>query len=129
VTATSTRRRDRFAVVKEAMTGREVLRAETKQGTDVWIAPMPGFQKAYAVVTTRYGSLDTHLPDGTRLPDGIAHFLEHKMFQTESGDVFDLYAARGASANAFTTFSHTSYLFSCTSRFEENIERMLVLLG
>jgi predicted Zn-dependent peptidase len=86
---------------------------------------MAGFQKAYATVTTRYGSLDTHLPDGTELPVGIAHFLEHKMFQTEAGDVFDLYAARGASANAFTTFDHTSYLFSCTSRFEENLETLL----
>jgi predicted Zn-dependent peptidase len=86
---------------------------------------MEGFSKSYALATTRYGSVDTHLPDGTPLPDGIAHFLEHKMFQTEAGDVFDLYSARGASANAFTTFTHTSYLFASTSRFRENLDTLL----
>ncbi len=114
----------RFRRHREPLTGREVLSATTSRGTEVWVAPMPGFRKAYAMATTRYGSLDTHLPDGTQLPDGIAHFLEHKMFQTEEGDVFDIYAARGASANAFTTFGHTSYLFSCTTRFEENLDTL-----
>jgi predicted Zn-dependent peptidase len=114
-----------FAEHREPLTGRSILEARTRGGTDVWVAPMPGFRSSYAMVTTRYGSLDTHLPDGTELPEGIAHFLEHKMFQTEEGDVFDVYAARGASANAFTTFDHTAYLFSCTSRFEENFETLL----
>jgi predicted Zn-dependent peptidase len=113
-----------FRKHREPLTGREVLSTTTSRGTEVWVAPMKGFRKAYAMATTRYGSLDTHLPDGTRLPDGIAHFLEHKMFQTEDGDVFDLYAARGASANAFTTFTHTSYLFSCTTRFDDNLDTL-----
>lgn len=111
--------------LREPLTRRTVVRARAASGPDVWVAPMPGYRKAYAMITTRYGSLDTHLPDGTRLPDGIAHFLEHKMFQTEDGDVFDLYAARGASANAFTTFTHTSYLFSATSRFDDNLQTLL----
>jgi predicted Zn-dependent peptidase len=86
---------------------------------------MPGFSKAYAVLATRFGSLDTRLPDGRELPIGLAHFLEHKMFETPQGDVFDLYAKRGASANAYTTFGYTAYLFSCTSRFEENLGTLL----
>jgi predicted Zn-dependent peptidase len=110
---------------QEPLTRRKVLRGRTEQGTEVWVAPMPGFTKAYALATTRYGSIDTLLPDGTVLPVGIAHFLEHKMFQTPEGDVFDVYAARGASANAFTTFDHTTYLFSCTSRFDENFGTLL----
>jgi predicted Zn-dependent peptidase len=86
---------------------------------------MKGFAKSYAVLATRFGSLDTHLPDGRELPIGLAHFLEHKMFETPKGDVFDLYAKRGASANAYTTFGYTAYLFSCTSRFEENLGTLL----
>jgi predicted Zn-dependent peptidase len=114
-----------FETLQEPLTGRTVLRGRAACGLELWIAPMPGFTQAYGMVTTHYGSVDTHLPDGTALPDGIAHFLEHKMFQTEEGDVFDLYAARGAQANAFTTFTHTSYLFSCTQGFDENLRTLL----
>ena len=115
----------RLRSLREPLTGRRVVRGSAACGMEVWIAPMPGFRQAYAMVTTRYGSMDTHLPDGERLPEGIAHFLEHKMFQTAEGDVFDLYAARGASANAFTTFTHTSYLFSSTRLFDENLQTLL----
>jgi predicted Zn-dependent peptidase len=90
---------------------------------------MPGFVQAHALLTARLGSLDTALPDGTPIPDGTAHFLEHKMFATPEGDAFDLYDARGASANAFTTFTHTTYLFSSTHRFEENLDTLLTTLG
>lgn len=123
-TATRSSRGARFKRLREPLTGRTLWRARAQAGPEVWVMPLEGFSKSYAMVTTRYGSLDTHLPDGTPLPDGIAHFLEHKMFQTEEGDVFDLYAARGASANAFTTFTHTSYLFASTSRFRENLETL-----
>jgi predicted Zn-dependent peptidase len=115
----------RFARTPEPLVGGEHLSAETVAGTRVVVRPMPGFAKAYAMLATRYGSLDVALPDGTELPVGIAHFLEHKMFETPDGDVFDLYAKRGASANAYTTFGHTVYLFSCTSRFEENLDTLL----
>ncbi len=114
-----------WETLREPLTKRQVLRTRAGCGMTVWVAPMPGYRKAHAMITTRYGSLDTHLPDGTQLPDGIAHFLEHKMFQTQSGDVFDLYAARGASANAFTTFTHTSYLFTSTRGFDENLDTLL----
>ena len=115
-----------FEAVPEPRTGGVVLVGRTPLGTPVHVRRMPGFSKAYAVLATRFGSLDTHLPDGTRLPLGLAHFLEHKMFATPTGDVFDVYAKRGATANAYTTFDHTAYLFACTSRFEENL---LTLLG
>ncbi|MDA1194278.1 MAG: pitrilysin family protein, partial [Planctomycetota bacterium] len=111
--------------LRESATGRTVWRTRAACGVDVWVAPMPGFRKAHAAVTTRYGSLDTHLPEGEVLPDGIAHFLEHKMFQTEAGDVFEAFEARGASANAYTTFTHTSYVFTSTSRLLENLDTLL----
>ncbi len=118
----------RWRIEAEPVTGRPVYAATARGGTEVWVLPMPGFARAHASLTARYGSRDTRLPDGTQLPDGVAHFLEHRMFQTAEGDVFDLYAARGASANAYTTFDHTCYLFDCTTRFDENLATLLTTL-
>jgi predicted Zn-dependent peptidase len=98
-------------------------------GLTIRILPKPGFQKTYAVFSTRYGSVDNHfqLSDGTEktVPDGIAHFLEHKMFEEPEGDVFSRFADQGASANAFTSFDRTSYLFSATDHIEDNILTLL----
>lgn len=108
----------------------ETIHAETlPNGLEVCLLPKPGFSKTYAVFSARYGSADNRFrkADGSevRLPDGIAHFLEHKMFEEPDGDVFRKFAARGASANAFTSFDRTSYLFSATRDVEENVEILL----
>lgn len=98
-------------------------------GLEVRILPKPGFSKTYAVFSTRFGSIDNHyrLPDGSEihLPDGIAHFLEHKMFEEPEGDVFQKFAEMGASANAFTSFDRTAYLFSATEHIEDNLDTLL----
>ena len=99
-------------------------------GMDVYTLPRPGYQKKYAVFSTRFGSIDNRFrvepePDITVLPDGVAHFLEHKLFEDERGNVFDRFATLGASANAFTSFNQTSYLFSCTANFEESLTELL----
>ena len=99
-------------------------------GLEVFLLPKPGFTKTYATFTTRFGSIDNHfrLPDRQeelQVPDGIAHFLEHKMFEEPDGDVFSRFAARGASANAYTSFDRTVYLFSATGHIEENLETLL----
>ena len=80
--------------------------------------------------TTDYGSIDnTFVPIGQEemieVPDGIAHFLEHKMFEKEDGDVFQKFGQQGASANAFTSFTKTSYLFSTTDQVTQNLETLL----
>lgn len=85
-------------------------------GLDVYILPKQGFNKTFATFTTKYGSVDnTFVPlgkeDMTRVPDGIAHFLEHKLFEKEDHDAFQLFSKQGASANAFTSFTRTAYLF------------------
>lgn len=108
----------------------ETLYTETlDNGLKVCLLPKPGFSKTYAVFSTRYGSQDNHFrrADGTevRLPDGIAHFLEHKMFEEPEGDVFRKFADHGASSNAFTSFDRTAYLFSATRDVEENVETLL----
>ena len=99
-------------------------------GLDVYVLPKQGFNKTFATFTTKYGSVDnTFVPLGKeemiRVPDGIAHFLEHKLFEKEDHDAFQLFSKQGASANAFTSFTRTAYLFSCTSNVEQNLNTLL----
>ncbi|WP_188205862.1 EF-P 5-aminopentanol modification-associated protein YfmH [Alkalibacillus aidingensis] len=99
-------------------------------GLDVFLYPKEEVEKTFAIFSTKYGSIDqTFTPlnssEMTTVPDGIAHFLEHKMFEKEDGDVFQHFSERGASANAFTSFTQTAYLFSSTSEVKENVETLL----
>lgn len=101
-----------------------------KSGLDVYVYPKE-MTTSYAMFSTKYGSVDSRFKlEGdagfTEVPDGIAHFLEHKLFETEQGeDTFTRYARTGASANAFTSFTQTAYLFSCTENFYESLEILL----
>lgn len=99
-------------------------------GLKVVILPKRGFSKTFVTFTTKYGSIDrTFKPHGKdefiTVPDGIAHFLEHKMFEKEDGDVFQKFGLNGASANAYTTFGRTAYLFSATNKLKENTKVLL----
>ncbi|WP_061809966.1 EF-P 5-aminopentanol modification-associated protein YfmH [Rossellomorea vietnamensis] len=99
-------------------------------GLDVYILPKKGFNKTYATFTTKYGSIDNHFvpldeDEFVKVPDGIAHFLEHKLFEKEDGDVFQQFSKQGASANAFTSFTRTAYLFSSTTNVERNLETLI----
>lgn len=98
-------------------------------GLKILVKPMPGFTGVHAIYGTRFGSIDrAFLLDGKRVeaPAGAAHFLEHKMFESEEGDAFTLYAKTGASANAYTSFDKTCYVFTASSRVDENLD---ILLG
>ena len=92
-------------------------------GLTILLCPMEGKSTINAMFATKYGSI--HKPDGIDIPDGIAHFLEHKLFENEEGDAFTLFAPFGASANAYTSFDRTCYLFSCTDNFKENLSILL----
>lgn len=99
-------------------------------GLDVTLIPRSGFQKTYAILTVNYGSIDnqfevSRLHQMTKVPDGIAHFLEHKMFEKKDHDAFDLFGKLGADANAFTSYSQTSYLFSATQNVVANLKVLL----
>ena len=102
-----------------------------KSGLRIYLFPKKGFSKYYAIYGTEYGSLNrTFVPHGDSdmltVPDGVAHFLEHKMFEDENGvDAFERFAETGASANAYTSFDLTGYLFSCTDRFYDNLDILL----
>ncbi len=102
----------------------------TKAGYPVTVIVKPGHSKTYAMFGTNYGSMDTVCkPLGQEqafaIPEGTAHFLEHKLFEGEREDAFTRYARTGANANAFTCADKTVYLFSCTERFEESFEILL----
>ncbi|MBO5908845.1 MAG: insulinase family protein [Clostridia bacterium] len=98
-------------------------------GLKVYLAENPALSSSYAVFGTKYGSVDTEFSIGDgemiKVPEGIAHFLEHKLFEGEDGDAFQKYAVTGASANAYTSFDRTCYLFSCSGSFYENLNILL----
>lgn len=98
-------------------------------GLSVYILPKPNFRKTYATFSTKYGSIDNHFqiegkPE-VKVPDGIAHFLEHKMFEEPEGDIFATFSTQGASANAFTSFDRTTYLFSATEQIKDNLATLI----
>lgn len=111
--------------------GEEMQFAVHESGLRVYVFPKKGFSKYYAIYGTEYGSLNrTFTVPGENneitVPDGIAHYLEHKMFEEEDGsDAFEKFAVTGASSNAYTSFDITAYLFSCTDRFYENLDILL----
>jgi predicted Zn-dependent peptidase len=103
---------------------------ELENGLKVYVLEKKGFNKTFATFTTHYGSIDNHFKplgkdEPVKVPDGIAHFLEHKLFEKEHGDVFQDFSKQGASANAFTTFNRTAYLFSTTSDVKTNLTTLI----
>lgn len=101
---------------------------EHNSGLPIYVYPKEGYTSTYVIFGTRYGSINTKFKANGELievPDGIAHYLEHKLFESEDGDAFSRYAKTGASANAFTSFDKTCYLFSCTKNFKESLEILL----
>ena len=103
--------------------------AELDSGLKVYIMEKAEFASSFAVFGTNYGSIDTcfsrNKGEFISVPEGIAHFLEHKLFESEDGDAFTRFAETGAYANAFTSFDRTCYLFSCSTKFEENLDILL----
>lgn len=109
--------------------GEEYYRISHKSGLTVYVMPKQNMKSCFAVFGTDYGSVDTRFAvkgkETTSVPEGIAHFLEHKLFESEELDAFELYAKTGANANAYTSFDKTCYLFSCTDNFDESIRILL----
>lgn len=116
--------------VKSQRVGDSYYKINHPSGLTIYVYPKEGYKSTYAIFGTKYGSINTcfSVDDGEKItvPDGIAHYLEHKLFESEDGDAFAKYAKTGANANAYTSFEKTCYLFSCTGKFEESLE---ILLG
>jgi predicted Zn-dependent peptidase len=108
--------------------GESYLKAEHSSGLKIYILEKPQYNSCYAIFGTKYGSIDNCFSvngEDVEVPEGIAHFLEHKLFESEDGDAFSKYAKTGAYANAFTSFDKTCYLFSCSNMFYENLDILL----
>ena len=137
-------------VLENATLREKVTERVHSSGARVAFCHKPGYLRTYACFATNFGSVDDRYRIGggeeVVLPDGVAHFLEHKMFEGVEEDAFQQFSRLGASANAFTGFNGTSYLFSCTDRFydclghlvrfvqsphftEENVEKEKGIIG
>ena len=106
--------------------------ARLASGLTVLVRPMPGYSTVHAEYATRFGSVyDRFELEGKTiaLPAGVAHFLEHKMFESEEGDAFSLYAKTGANANAYTSFDKTCYLFTASDKADESLDILLNMVG
>lgn len=116
-------------IITDPKTGDSYYHIRHASGLDIFVMEMPGFTGSYAAFGTHYGSVHTDFisAGGERIsdPKGIAHFLEHKLFENEECDVYELYAETGANANAYTSFDKTVYLFECTDNFNESLRILL----
>lgn len=112
-------------------TGESLYFAKHESGLEIFIMPRKDYTSTYAIFGTKYGSVDSKFivpgeTEVTEVPDGIAHYLEHKMFDQPDGtNVFDRFSRYGGNANAFTSFNVTAYLFSATDHIKENLEALM----
>lgn len=111
--------------------GETLYEYEHETGLKVFLIKKPGYNKKTAMFGTNYGSIDNVFKvQGSdkeiEVPDGIAHFLEHKLFEQEDGEnMLEKFSKLGSSPNAFTSFNQTVYYFSCTNLFDENFKMLL----
>lgn len=116
--------------VKHPLLGDTLYSCTHKSGLRILVWPQPEASSVYALFATHYGSVNNTLttPDGgiEVVPEGIAHYLEHKLFEGENGeDAFTRYAKTGANANAYTSFDRTAYLFHATENVLPSLEILL----
>lgn len=115
----------------DKLTGESLYYSKHPSGLSIYIMPRKDYTSSYAIFGTRYGSVDSKFrvpgeDNITEVPDGIAHYLEHKMFdQPDGSNVFDKFSKFGGNANAFTSFNMTCYLFSSTDCFYDNLKTLM----
>ena len=115
--------------VFESPIGESYIMAELPNGLKIYVMEKPQHTSSFAIFGTKYGSVDTCFSkDGGEsvcVPEGIAHFLEHKLFESEQLDAFEQFAKTGAYSNAYTSFDRTCYLFSSSDLFDENLDSVV----
>ena len=115
------------------VTGDKILKYTLDNGISMYLCKKEGFKSTIGMFGTEYGSIDNEFSDistgeKVKVPEGIAHFLEHKLFEQEGGNALDLFAKMGVSSNAYTTFDHTTYYFETTKKVNESIEKLVELV-
>ena len=112
-------------IIENTKVKEKVFLEKLENGLTIMIIPKKGIKKKYVIWGTYYGSNNNKFvvpgeEEITEVPDGVAHYLEHKMFEQENGtNSLDVLSGLGVNANAYTTNDHTAYLFECTDNFEE----------
>ena len=118
-------------VIENLKVKEKVYKEKLENGLTVMIIPKAGMKKKYMIWGTHYGSLENEFvvpgeEEKTVVPNGVAHFLEHKMFEQENGtNSLDVLTALGVDANAYTTNDHTAYLFECTDNFYKAMNELM----
>lgn len=118
-------------IIENSKVKEKVYIEKLENGLTVMIIPKKGIQKKYVIWGTNYGSNDSKFvvpgeENETEVPKGVAHFLEHKMFEQENGvNSLDALTALGVDANAYTTNDHTAYLFECTENFYPALDELM----
>src|SRR6056297_2008209 len=107
----------------------KIIIGEHSSGLKVFVLPKKDFRKKHAYFMTKYGSIYNEFIDNTgkiiKKPEGIAHFLEHKIFEEHEGNIFEKFALLGARVNAFTKFDATAYNFSTVDNFYESLKLLI----
>ena len=115
--------------IKSESLGEKYFYMKHPSGLNIYVYPKKEYSSTYAILGTKFGSINNKFKmvngDIKEVPDGIAHYLEHKLFEGKDTDAFSEYAKTGASANAFTSFDKTAYLFSCTDNFEKSLKILI----
>lgn len=115
--------------IESKLLGEAYYKLEHGSGLTIYVMPKKNCKSCYALFGTNYGSIDTCFcvkgEEMTSVPEGIAHFLEHKLFESDELGAFERYSKTGADANAYTSFDKTCYLFSCSDNFSESLEILL----
>jgi predicted Zn-dependent peptidase len=117
-------------LIENARTGETYIKIKHPSGLDIYVKEMENYSSAFALFGTKYGSVNNRFKtkddaDWVDVPDGIAHYLEHKLFENEDCDAFARFAKTGASANAYTSFDRTAYLFGAAGNIYESLEILL----
>ena len=119
-------------IIENALLGERYYKEVLPSGLTVLVYERPDRVGAYAMLTARIGSVTRRFKSGDSertVPAGIAHFLEHKLFEGPQGDAFTLFAATGASANAYTSFDKTCYLFNANDNINESLRILVDFVG
>lgn len=123
----------KFDVQKSQELGENTYVTKLKNGLMVYICKKEGFNKKIGMYGTKYGSImndfvDINSNKRIKVPDGIAHFLEHKLFEKEGANALDLFSKMGVSSNAYTSFDHTVYYFETIEKFDDSIDMLVKLI-
>lgn len=130
---TGLKKQNQIKLVKSNILEDSVNIITLSNGLDVYICKKQGFKKKIGLFGTKYGSItndfiDINTNERVKVPDGIAHFLEHKLFEQEGANALDLFAKEGISSNAYTSFNQTVYYFETTDKFNKGLEMLIKLV-